>query len=375
MKNRLLTLVVFVLILLCSSCSTKQRQIEIEAEVEVIDFFSLNKVEVDEIPASIIKEKKYIKLDASSDEFLFKRINKVIIHNDSIYILDTRIKKLIVFDKTGRGIGCVSSRGQGPGEYLQIEDFDIDSLGNVYFIDGRGSNDRLFVFDKTFQFVSVKKMPFEADIISCLPNNKLLFGLSSWNKWANASKQVAITDMELKTEQSYLQYDEYIDEAYWISSYMFINTEDHILYNKQISNYVYEISPEGQLQKAYLFDFGKKNVPNPYKKDIEGNLDKFKRFCCLKNFVVINDKYIFGTLWDDTKTKNFIVDKNDKTVYLTKKEIADADNSNFSGYCNNQIISYIYPGKYDDIQAMDFPADVKKHIEDENFVLCLYTLK
>ena len=55
--------------------------------------------------------------------------------------------------------------------------------------------------------------------------------------------------------------------------------------------------------------------------------------------------------------------------------IADADNSNFSGYCNNQIISYIYPGKYDNFQAADFPADVKKHVEDENFVLCLYTLK
>jgi hypothetical protein len=104
-------------------------------------------------------------------------------------------------------------------------------------------------------------------------------------------------------------------------------------------------------------------------------LEKFEQYCCLKNFVVVNDKYILGTLWDGAKTKIFIIDKNNKNLYLSKKEIADADNSNFSSYCNNQIISYIYPGKYEDIQVMDFPADVKKHVEDENFVLCLYTLK
>jgi hypothetical protein len=221
--------------------------------------------------------------------------------------------------------------------------------------------------------VSVKKMPFEANIVQCLPNDKLLFGLAAWNPGEHASRRIAVTNLDLETEQVYGEYDEYIDNMYWISLYQFINTGDRILYNQPINNYVYEFSPSGELLKAYLFDFGKKNVPDEYKKDIEGNLDKFEQYCCIKHFAVVNDKYLLGTLWDKTKTKTFIADRHSRQIFI--KEIANSDMSNISSYCGDQIISYIYPGKYDDIQATDLPVDVKKYVEDENFVLCLSTLK
>jgi hypothetical protein len=376
MKITFSVLMIFVVILFYSNCNAKKEQPKVDVEVEVIDFFSFNKLEVDETPTSIIKNKKYIKLDGSSEDYFFKGIGKISIVDNNIYILDRRLKKLIVFDTTGTGIGCVGKRGQGPGEYLQITDFSTNERGDIYFIDGTLDNDRLFIFDKHRQFVSVKRMPFEANVIQCLPDGKLLFGLAPWNKEReSASRKIAITNSELDIEQVYGKYDEYVDNNFGISHYLFINTGDRILYNKPIDNYVYEFSLEGQLQKIYFFDFGKKNVPDECRKNIESNLEKFEHYCCLKNFAVVNNKYMLGTLWNDTKTKIFIVDKNNKTVYLSKKEIADADNSNFSGYCNNQMISYIYPGKYDDIQTTDFPADIKKHVEDENFVLCLYTLK
>jgi hypothetical protein len=373
MRITCFSLIVFVLFY--SSCNTKKEQPKADVEVEIIDFFSFNKTMADEIPASVIKDKKYINLDGSHSDFFFKEISKISIVEDKIYILDKRLRKLIVFDTTGRGIGCVGRRGQGPGEYLQITDFSVNERGDIYFIDGTFDNDRLFVFDKRWQSLSIKKMPFEADIIHCLSGEKLLFGLASWNKGEYTSRKIVTTNSELEIEQVYGEYDEYVDDNFWISGYMFINIGDRILYNKPIDNYVYEFSPEGQLQKAYFFDFGKENVPNECRKDIEGNLKRFEHYCCLKNFVVVNDKYILGTLWDGAKTKIFIIDKNEQKLYLSKKEIPDADKSDLSSYQNNQIISYIYPGKYDDIQATDLPEDVKKHIEDENFVLCLYTLK
>lgn len=376
MRTTLFALMTFVAVLLYSSCNTKKVQPQVDVEVEVIDFFSFNKLEVEEIPVYIIKNKKYIKLDGTNEDYFFKKIDKVVITNNNIYVLDKRLKKLIVFDTVGVGLGCVGRRGQGPGEYLQITDFSVNERGDIYFIDGTLDKDRVFVFDKYRKFVSVKKIPFEANVIQCLPDDKLLFALAPWNKKREyASRKIAVTNLEFAIERIYGEYDEYVDNNFGISHYLFINTGDRILYNKPIDNYVYEISLDGQLQKAYFFNFGKKNVPNECRKDIENNLKKFEHYCCLKNFTVVNYKYILGTLWDDTRTKTFIIDQNDKTVYLTKKEIADADNSNLSGYCNNQIVSYIYPGKYDDIWAMDFPADVKKHVEDENFVLCLYTLK
>jgi hypothetical protein len=370
-------IVIFSIMIVYTSCN-KRKQSQIDVEIEIINFFDFKIIEFDDfdnIPNSLIKGKKYITLDASAEDFLFKIIDKVKICNDRIFILDTWVKKLMVFDTTGKGIGKVGGIGQGPGEYLNITDFDVDNFGNIYFIDGTGGGyDRLFVFDKNFKFVSVKKMPFEADIISCLPNNKLLFGLASWNNEENASLKIALTDIELKTERSYLPYGEYFDNTYWISGYMFINCENKILYNKQIDDFVYEFSEKGLPTKSYLFDFGNKKVPDKYKKEIKSNLDNFGQFCCLKNFVAINEKYILGTLFDETKTRNFIIDKNDKSLYLSK-ELLGNDKSYLTGYHNNHIISYIYPNKYKDIQTMDLPEDVKKHIEDENFVLCISTLK
>jgi hypothetical protein len=81
-----------------------------------------------------------------------------------------------------------------------------------------------------------------------------------------------------------------------------------------------------------------------------------------------------GTLWDKMETKFFVADKASQKVYLSNA-VARGDMSDFAGYDNQQIISYIYPGKYENMENMDFPEDVKQHVANENFVLCLYSLK
>jgi hypothetical protein len=68
------------------------------------------------------------------------------------------------------------------------------------------------------------------------------------------------------------------------------------------------------------------------------------------------------------------LDRHDRTAYISE-EIADSDISNMAGYYRNQIIAFIYPGKYENIQLANLPDDVKEYIEDENFVVCLYELK
>jgi hypothetical protein len=355
---------------ICCNSPQKEEKTKLDIPVETVDFNSLEVIE-SALPKTFVKEEKYILLDNSNDDFLFKSIYKMKMKNNRIFILDRRLKKLIVFNQDGKGIGTVGNRGQGPEEYLQIDDFDANDSGDIYLIDGR--LDKLFVFDENFQFISVRKLPFEADIIHCLPDNKLMIGLSSWNTGQCKKDMVIITDAELVIEKSYMQYNQYIDETYWISNYIFVNEGKNILYNQPIDNYVYQFSETGRPVKAYRFDFGKKNVLNEDKKDIEGNIEKYKNYCCLKNFTIINDKYALGTLWDKTETKTFFIDRKNKKLY-TGETIADADKSNVIDYYNNSIVSYIYPGKYEHLQTMDFPEEVKKYVEDENFVLCLSEL-
>ncbi|MDR1553184.1 MAG: 6-bladed beta-propeller [Prevotellaceae bacterium] len=371
-KKKLFYYLVFVMFVIMI-CGCRQGSNPIfDVPSEVIDFYSFEIHENEYIPNELIQEKTYIKLDASTDDALFKCINKILIVGNKIYILDgsRSVQKLLVFNIDGSFEGLVGRRGQGPGEYLQVTDFDVSTNGSIHIVDGQ--SDRLFIFDSVFHFVSVKKIPFEVGIIQLLSDNQYLLGLSSWNM--GETWKVAITTTDFEPLDKCLPYDEYYDNNMWISGYNFMQTENHILYNKQINNNVYAFSHDGKLEKIYQFDFGKKNVPNEYKKDIEKNWEGFRFRCCLKCFVIVNEHYCIGTLLDELQTKTFIIDRNSDNLYISK-EIAERDYSYLTGYHNNQIITYIYPGKYENIQSEDLPEDVKKYVEDENFVLCLYKLK
>jgi hypothetical protein len=346
--------------------------------MEDIDFESFSVTEVEEFPETVVRNKEYINLDGSKEEMLFGWIDKIKIIDGRIYVLDKRMRKLLVFDMSGAGIGTVGKRGPGPEEYLNISDFDVNTKGDIYFVDGTHDDDRLFVFDRDLRFVYVKKLPFETDLVKCLPNDKLLFGLAAWNKGMNAPMKIARTDMKLKTEQAWIKYDRDVDVNAWVSDCFFINVKGCIQYNKQIDNLVYEISPEGLLIRAYRFDFGRRNLPDIYRKDIGENWDEVQKYCFLLNFAVITRNHIAGTLQDRQQIKAFIADRNTRKLY-TQKNRSTMPNmdiiSNMSGYFDDQVISFIYPGKYEDLERTTLPQDVKKHVRDENFTVCLSFLQ
>lgn len=135
-----------------------------------------------------------------------------------MYVLDKRQKKIVVFDDQGVGLLVLHKVGQGPEEYLQITDFDVDNNGQIYIVDGAG--DKLIVYDQHGNFVSATKFPFEADIIHCLDNGNFLLGLSAWNKHAQTrGNRFAIVGKDMQIHSSSLAFDDYQDNMYWISSY------------------------------------------------------------------------------------------------------------------------------------------------------------
>jgi hypothetical protein len=269
----------------------KQHETLSGVPLEVIDFYSFSQQENVFVPEEIVRSKKYIKLDYS-EEALFKSIDKIKITNDRIYILGPvaiRFNKLFVFNIDGSFIGTVGTRGQGPDEYLILADFDVDDSGNIYLVDAYMDKDQLFLFNSDFQFQTTKKLPFETDIIKCLSQNRLMFGLARWNEGENSPGIIAITNTDLETLDTFLTYDEYYDPNIQISSPEFVSTENEIFYNKTIDDNVYVFSPDGKLKKVYRFDFGKRSIPDEYKKDMEANWDRYKSYTCLKHFAVVTD--------------------------------------------------------------------------------------
>ncbi|SFL51698.1 6-bladed beta-propeller [Proteiniphilum acetatigenes] len=363
---------ILLLLLLLISCNQHTRDSQFGDNKEIVHINGIKRFDhINEfIPEEFIINKEYIKLRSTHDNFLFKEINKIRLINDKIFILDGRLKKLLVFNKNGLSVAAIGAKGNGPNEYIDIADFDVDKEGTIYTIDGR--LDKLFIYNPDYSLKKVMALPFEADIISVVENNKIIFGLSDWNKGNNEGASIIVTDKDLNTLNIVSYYDKYIDNAFWVSHYSFVNTSKNILYNKPINNTILVLSKKGILEKVIEFDFGRKNVPPKHRKEIEKNLNQFNSYNLLKWITIIEDDYLIGTFWENRETKSFFIDRKKNELFVSNSTI-DRDIGNVAGFDNKTLIKFIIPGS-ERAEENDLPQDVKEHLYNGDFVLVLYRL-
>ena len=359
-------------LLILFSCNPQKETTSFDEEKETVDISKMKRFDnVDEIiPDEFIKERKYIKLTSTDDDFLFKEINKVRVLNDQLFILDGRSKNLLVFDMDGVSIAKIGAKGNGPNEYIDIADFDIDSQGNIYTIDGR--QNKLFIYNPDYSLKNIQSLPFEADILNVTEDDKIMFGLSAWNKGENEGASIIITDEHLNTLEVLAYYDEYVDNAFWVSHYSFVKTEKHIVYNKPINNDILLFSKNGVLEKVVAFDFGKKNVPLEERKDIERNLQNFNSYSLLKWITIVDDDFLIGTFWENRETKSFFIDRKKSEMFVSNST-TDRDIGNVAGFDRKTLVKFINPGS-ERADENTLPKDIVEHLNNGDFVLCIYEL-
>ena len=342
------------------------KKTDLNVPLSIVDYFSSEKRNISSFKFESVK---YILLNDTNSNALFGRIDKMLVRNDRIYILDSHLKILLVYDMNGTNLGRIGIWGQGPNEYVDIVDFDVDKNNNVYLLDGR--LDKLMEYDSNGNIRKSFKLPFEADVLQVLGSNEFMFGLSSWNHGKNEGTKIIITDSTFNTLSTCLKYDEFVDPSYWFSRYYFIRTDKNIIYNQPIDDNIYVFSLNGTLSRIVKFDFKSKKVPNEYKKDIEPKLIYFDDFCFLKKFSVVTDKFILGTLWDKKETRNFIFDIKNNVSYISDV-LEDSDRSNFTGYSDSELLSYIDPD--DEMRDENLPANVIDHLKLGGFVVVIKSL-
>lgn len=362
-------------ILLILGCAEKKTHEIAGIPMETIDFSSL-KEKYGDIPEHFIKNKEYIHISTENKELLFGTIDQVEIKNGRIYIMDSRIKTLAVFNLHGKAVGKVGTMGRAPGEYLNINGFSIDSSDNIYLFDGRMDKDKINIYNKDFEFINSKKLPFEIETFRSLPDNQFMINLATWNEKQNAQDEIIVTDTNFTTQKTFCQYDEYIDNNISFSPRYFIETEQAIFYNRPLDNIVYRFSKNGIPVKGYIFDFGKKTIPRQAKKDYEKYKELYENTRALIFFTMVDTQYILGHLREE-QPKTFFIDRQQNTVYITNRSSL-SNLGHIIGTYENKIISCITPGEYlqaiEDHKHPNLPPEVVKHLENEGVALCLYEL-
>lgn len=134
----------FVFALLALFCSCRQSPIERDCLFDMTKAAD-HAVFLSEITTGV----QIIPLETNSQS-LIKNIQKIVKKKGKYYINDANAR-LMIFDKDGKYIRSISGIGGGPGEYISIQDFDVDPSRNIIVLADLGKI-HIYTLDGAYQY-------------------------------------------------------------------------------------------------------------------------------------------------------------------------------------------------------------------------------
>jgi hypothetical protein len=199
----------------------------------------------------------------TTDECLIASIGLIKYHDRHYYIYDVPAKTIYVFNETGKYVSKLCKYGQGPGEYLGLNNFTVDSDNRIHILD-LGLK-QILIYDKSGEFVSKIKIDindYPRDLL-CLGDKYMLY-MPDEN--IGARQGAYIFDTEKSTYTQILHFDEWDKNVATLLpshlvektdfEYSLINTCSSIIYNMKgaeiINKFQFDIKPR-QHPNGYTF--------------------------------------------------------------------------------------------------------------------------
>lgn len=278
------------------------------------------------ILSSLVESYRLLPLE-TNDTSLLGGINKIVYHDNLIYLLDKRYTaKVFAFTANdGKFVRKFGKIGNGPGEYSNIDDFSIDEENRkVYMLADRN---RLITYTLDGDYVSAKQLPFMATHFEYMKNR--FFFVCDLTDMDN----LLITDMDFNLLSSHFPNEVY-KSNYRVLIHPLQKKENELLFHRFLDNCIYRIDHDGELSVAYQIDFGANSMSL---EDIDNLTEKG-----LKDMMktkVGNVKY-----FTETERYAFIMffDKNSPCVSIYDRK-------------SNQAKSYTFQALKDDFIGKDFP--------------------
>lgn len=223
----------------------------------------------------------------STEHSLLGNIDKMLIKNNHMYILDKKIAEAIfVFDEKGKFIYKIDRSGQGPGEYSSLDDFTIDEkTGSLLILD---ADQRKILYFEGSTFTHEKKIPYDISFISS--NGENFIGVTNYcDGEGQECHHVLLFDNDfnlIKKEESFVYDPQKIE---WDLRLPLFTYAQKNFYTKSFSNYI-KLVNEDSVRNFVHIDFGSNNLPeNVLNYDRQKLLDYLKKE---KNVAYLIDNFM-----------------------------------------------------------------------------------
>lgn len=132
--------------------------------------------------SSYFKGVRTIILESNKD-CLIGFVNKIQVFDGYIYILDSsKTKSLFVFDMEGKFIRKIGSLGNAPGEYLELNDFTLDTESRIIYLCDLKNRVHKYRSDGTYLHTITMDAPDSKALFIQFYNGRLYSSPLWWNK-------------------------------------------------------------------------------------------------------------------------------------------------------------------------------------------------
>ena len=218
------------------------------------------------LSSNIITDVSYVKLETTA-ESIIGEVSKIIVQDDRIYIMDSFVSNnLFVFSINGKFIAKIKDFGEGPNEIKQVYDFYIDSKNQeVVVFDGLQS--RLVSYDYKLIPKGQKKLYFRFSNMRLMPGGKLLLHVDAENTHIPEIDRynVLLLDSSLNIIRKGFQLSKEEEKNnFTLLDHLHQSDEKSVVWVPKFKNSVFSITDDGNVQKRFVLDFKKREVPSEY---------------------------------------------------------------------------------------------------------------
>lgn len=223
---------------------------------------------------------------------LISKIDKVIIRDDYIYILDNSSQRIMIYTMSGAYVNSIQRIGLGPGEYIQLMDFNVRDDKLVLYSD---LPSKLIYLKCDGEFICENKMvkSYSSFIMS---NDRIYFKNSPTDDYTISS-----LNLEHENPLNYIRSLPMYNSIYMSGMTISKVNDGTILFSRRFDNNIYIIDTNNVISsKTLIFDNNGFIDNNTLKEGIPSH--EFFKYC-LKNEKVfsivasqfIQNKLIFNT--------------------------------------------------------------------------------
>ena len=183
-------------------------------------------------------------------------IRKVLLCDSFVFVLD---EQMLVFDRKGKFIRSIGSKGQGPGEYIFIQSFTFDEKNKIIYIINNRS--QIIGYDLNGNFIKELSMKNlnggrggQILSIECFNNELLLFVESIIEKQDNKNEKLLCYHSvlyKINNEMQFMDSCSIRDDNFEITfskgrldEYLMCNKSDIYLYYPELNSFYINFTPQ-----------------------------------------------------------------------------------------------------------------------------------